>query len=114
MQSPVQHLLRVTQLNAVPAAYAPILRLQELLFEQRKKGLIPDTLLMLEVGAGRPAVRAQAPRHHCRRQRWPAAACALWPANSLILLPSLPLSLPATPSAAALPRVHNGQAGQPL
>lgn len=46
----MQHVLRVTQLNAVPAAYAPILRLQELLFEQRKAGLIPDTLLMLEVG----------------------------------------------------------------
>jgi lipoate-protein ligase B len=39
----------VTALNAVPAAYAPILRLQEILLEQRKNGLIPDTLLQLEV-----------------------------------------------------------------
>ncbi|KAL4428172.1 hypothetical protein ABPG75_002261 [Micractinium tetrahymenae] len=43
-----QRLLRITALNAVPAAYAPILRLQELLFEQRRRGLIPDTLLQLE------------------------------------------------------------------
>ena len=45
-----QRVLRVTHLNASPAAYAPILRLQELLFAQRKQGLIPDTLLQLEVG----------------------------------------------------------------
>lgn len=47
--SAVQRLLRITALNAVPAAYDPILRLQELLFEQRRQGLIPDTLLQLEV-----------------------------------------------------------------
>lgn len=49
----LQHTLRVTALNATPAAYGPILRLQELLWAQRKEGLISDTLLQLEV---RPAL----------------------------------------------------------
>ena len=50
-----QRLLRVTALAASPAAYGPILRLQELLFEHRKAGLIPDTFLQLEVrGASTP------------------------------------------------------------
>ncbi|PSC75351.1 octanoyltransferase [Micractinium conductrix] len=43
-----QRLLHVTRLNATPATYAPILRLQEALFEARRRGDIPDTLLQLE------------------------------------------------------------------
>lgn len=41
-------LLRVTALNSQLAAYSPVLRLQEALFEQRRAGAIPDTLLQLE------------------------------------------------------------------
>lgn len=48
MGTAAPRLLRVTALNAVPAAYAPILRLQELLFDMRKRDEIPDTLLQLE------------------------------------------------------------------
>lgn len=59
MGSSAPRLLRVTALNATPAAYAPILRLQELLFEMRRRDEIPDTLLQLEV---RRPVR-------CRRRR---------------------------------------------
>lgn len=47
-----QRLLHVTRLNATPATYAPILRLQEALFEARRRGDIPDTLLQLEVRLG--------------------------------------------------------------
>lgn len=42
-------LLRITKLNLISAPYAPILRLQELLWEQRRQGLISDTMLVLEV-----------------------------------------------------------------
>ncbi len=57
-------LLRVTRLNALPAAYFPILQLQELLFEQRRKGLIPDTLLQLQVG-GTHAARSKKEHRRC-------------------------------------------------
>jgi hypothetical protein len=60
MSGGVAKLLRATQLNACPVAYAPILRLQEYLFEQRRLGLIPDTLLQLEV--------RRCCRHRCHRR----------------------------------------------
>lgn len=48
----LRHALRITALNTCPAPYAACLRLQELLFQQRKSGLILDTLLQLEVRHG--------------------------------------------------------------
>ncbi len=64
--SAVQHLLRITALNTAPAAYAPILRLQEMLFEQRMRGLIPDTLLQLEVSTLYSMPCAPGPLSICR------------------------------------------------
>lgn len=60
MSSAAPRLLRVTALNATPAAYTPILRLQELLFEMRRRDEIPDTLLQLEVGSRRRLPAPQA------------------------------------------------------
>lgn len=65
----LQHALRVTLLNAVPAAYGPVLALQELLWRQRKEGAIADTLLQLQVwgrrGWGRQRVVRWGPSGRC-------------------------------------------------
>ena len=79
-------LLRVSQLNATPAAYGPVLDLQQLLWAQRKAGLIADTLLQLQVrranggsklgedqGCCTPACTAAAAP---RRERLPRRSCS--------------------------------------
>lgn len=41
--------LQVTKLNSIPAGYTAIMKLQDLIFEQRKSDIVEDVMLLLQV-----------------------------------------------------------------